>query len=80
MESADNKEVHARDIRNGIPGNDPVLRRLCRMYQELLMHDGFAEMHIDIKILKRGQKEVIIQSGKQYRYVVDVPGKLVHWE
>jgi hypothetical protein len=59
---------------------DPVVKRLCAMYHELLLHDGFGELHVDIKILKRGQKEVIISSGKQYRYVVDVPGELNKWE
>jgi hypothetical protein len=52
---------------------DPVIKRMCEIYRELLLHDGFGEMRVDMKILKRGQKEVIISSGKQYRYVVDVP-------
>jgi hypothetical protein len=52
---------------------DPVVKRICDIYRELLLHDGFGELRVDIKILKRGQKEVIICSGKQYRYVVDVP-------
>jgi hypothetical protein len=51
---------------------DPVLKRMVEIYRELLIHDGFGEMRVDVKILKRGQKEVIISSGKQYRYVVDV--------
>ncbi|MDR3198177.1 MAG: hypothetical protein LBU34_09950 [Planctomycetaceae bacterium] len=53
--------------------SDPVLKRMCGIYRELLLHDGFGDMRVDIRILKRGQKEVIISSGKQYRYVVDVP-------
>jgi hypothetical protein len=28
-------------------------------------------MRVELRILKRGQKEVIIHCGKQYRYVVD---------
>jgi hypothetical protein len=50
------------------------------MYRDLLLHDGFGELRVDIKILKRGQKEVIIKSGKEYRYVVDIPGELKKWE
>ena len=34
-------------------------------------HEGYGGMQIDFKILKKGQKEVIIHCGKQYRYVVD---------
>jgi hypothetical protein len=53
--------------------SDPVIQKLCTIYHDLLFHEGFGELRVDIKILKRGQKEVIISSGKQYRYVVDVP-------
>jgi hypothetical protein len=60
--------------------NDPVVKRLCGLYRELLLHDGFGELRVDIKLLKRGQKEVIISAGKQYRYVVDVPAELNKWE
>ncbi|MDR1484628.1 MAG: hypothetical protein LBT09_07370 [Planctomycetaceae bacterium] len=61
--------------------NDPVTRRLCRMYRELLLHDGFGEMQVFVKILKRGQKEVIVKSGKEYRYVVDVStAEINKWE
>jgi hypothetical protein len=56
-----------------VENNDPVVKRMCEIYRELLLHEGFGEMRVDIRILKRGQKEVIISSGKQYRYVVDVP-------
>jgi hypothetical protein len=59
---------------------DSVVQRLCLMYRELLLHDGFGELRVDVRILKRGQKEVIIKSGKEYRYVVDVPGELNRWE
>jgi hypothetical protein len=50
------------------------------MYRDLLLHDGFGELRVDVKILKRGQKEVIIKAGKEFRYVVDVPGELNRWE
>ena len=38
---------------------------------DLLVHDGYADLSVEIRILKRGQKEVLIRCGKQYRYVVD---------
>lgn len=41
------------------------------LYNMLAEHDGYGEMSIDFRILKRGQKEIIIHCGKQYRYVVD---------
>ncbi|MDR1925911.1 MAG: hypothetical protein LBQ66_16205 [Planctomycetaceae bacterium] len=60
--------------------HDPVLCRIRSMYRDLLLHDGFGELQVGVKILKRGQKEVIVKSGKEYRYVVDVPGELQKWE
>jgi hypothetical protein len=52
-------------------GNAPVKRRLLELLDELMAHDGFGSIKVDIRLLKRGQKEVIIDCGKQYRYVVD---------
>lgn len=52
---------------------DPVLSRVVELYRELIAHDGFGELRIDVRILKRRQKEVIVTCGKQYRYVVDMP-------
>ena len=50
---------------------DQVESKLIQLYRELLTHDGYGDMRVEIKILKRGQREVIIHCGKQYRYVVD---------
>ena len=51
--------------------SDQVVDRIRELYEMLLRHDGFGEMRVETRILKRGQKEVIIHCGKQYRYVVD---------
>lgn len=53
--------------------NHPVLEKIHELYHMLLEHDGFGELRMDVRILKRGQREVIIHCGKQYRFVVDVP-------
>ena len=50
---------------------DPALERIRDAYRELIGHEGFGELRVEVKILKRGQKEVIVHFGKQYRYVVD---------
>ncbi len=54
---------------------DQVLEKVHELYHSLLEHDGFGELRLELRILKFGQKEVIIHCGKQYRYVVDFPGK-----
>ncbi len=51
--------------------HEMVKQRISALYNMLVEHDGFGEMSIDFKILKKGQKEIIIHCGKQYRYVVD---------
>ena len=52
-------------------GNAAVLTKLNDLYNEAFAHDGFAEIRVEIRILRRGQKEVILHCGKQYRFVVD---------
>jgi len=49
----------------------PVKAKLLDLYGEALAHDGFAEIRVEIRILRKGQKEVILHCGKQYRFVVD---------
>jgi predicted Ser/Thr protein kinase len=52
-------------------GHAPVKKKLLELLEELMAHDGFGSIKVDIRLLKRGQKEVIIDCGKQYRYVID---------
>ena len=59
----------------GCVTNRTVIAQLVALYADLLTHDGFGEIRVEVRILKRRQKEVIIHCGKQYRFVVDfVPG------
>ncbi|MFN3617000.1 MAG: hypothetical protein ACK4TS_03345 [Aquabacterium sp.] len=50
-----------------------VKARLLQLLDELIRHDGYGSMRVDVRLLKRGQKEVILDCGKQHRFVVDVP-------
>lgn len=58
---------------------EPVRSKLIELLDDVLMHDGFGDIRVEVKILKRRQKEVILHCGKQYRFVVDTtpaqPGK-----
>ena len=51
--------------------NEDVMAQLAKLYEEVFSHDGYGEIRLEIRILRRGQKEVIIHCGKQYRFVVD---------
>lgn len=48
-------------------------RKLLSLLDEVLVHDGFGSIRVDVRLLKRGQKEVVLDCGKQYRFVVDMP-------
>ncbi|MEK8026752.1 hypothetical protein [Pseudaquabacterium rugosum] len=52
-------------------GNQEVLNRLVQLYEDLFSHDGYGEIRVDIRLLRKGQKEVILHCGKQHRFVVD---------
>ncbi len=51
--------------------NEDVMLKLAELYTGLFEHDGFGDIRIEMRILHRGQKEVILHCGKQYRFVVD---------
>lgn len=53
--------------------SQPVKAKLLELVDDVLAHDGFGDIRVEIKILKRRQKEVILHCGKQYRFVVDAP-------
>lgn len=48
-----------------------VKRHIEALFDELLAHDGYGTLTIEMRLLRRGQKEVILHCGKQYRYVLD---------
>lgn len=54
-----------------LPNKAPVKVCLLHLFDELLKHDGFGTLRVDMRLLRRGQKEVILDCGKQYRFVVD---------
>lgn len=55
--------------------NEAVLEKIRELYINLFRHNGFGEIRVEMRILKKGQKEIIIHCGKQYRFVVDYPGE-----
>jgi phage-related protein len=49
--------------------NEEVKVRLWELYNEVFSHDGYGEIRVELRFLKKGQKEVIIHCGKQYQAV-----------
>ncbi|MDR0841877.1 MAG: hypothetical protein LBP68_00470 [Acidobacteriota bacterium] len=55
----------------GAATNKEVLEQFSKLYSELFAHDGHGNIKVEIRFLRRGQKEVVIHCGKQYRFIVD---------
>jgi hypothetical protein len=49
---------------------DLVKAKLSLLLDELIDHHGFGEIKVDVRILKDGRKEVILDFGKHYRFVL----------
>jgi len=52
-------------------------QKVLEVFKDLLKHDGFGEFRVEVRILKRTQKEVIIYCGKQYRFILDANDNLI---
>jgi hypothetical protein len=53
--------------------HDKVLEKLFTVYRDLFAHDGYGTLSLEMRFLKKGQKEVLISCGKEYRFVLDYP-------
>lgn len=53
----------------------PIKEKLLELVDDVLAHDGYGDIRVEVRILKRRQKEVILHCGKQYRYVIDSPAE-----
>jgi hypothetical protein len=58
-------------MRESIATHSDVKKKLCELYDELAVHDGFGDLKLEIRLLRRGQKEVLLFCGKQYRFVIN---------
>ncbi|HDZ16216.1 MAG TPA: hypothetical protein ENI26_13215 [Methylophaga aminisulfidivorans] len=54
---------------------NPVKSKLLELFDDVLKHDGYGEIKVEMKILKRQQKEIILHCGKQYRFVINAPNE-----
>ncbi len=50
--------------------HEAVMARIENLYRMLFDHNGYGEMTIEIRYLRKKEKEVLIRCGKQYRFVV----------
>lgn len=50
-----------------------IQAKIMELYDGLFDHAGYGSMKIEMRFLKKGQKEIIVSCGKDFRYVVDWP-------
>ena len=48
-----------------------VEKKLYELFHELFAHKGYGQLEVFMRILKRGQKEIVLRMGKEFRFVVD---------
>jgi hypothetical protein len=55
----------------------PVWAKLQTLVTEVVDHSGYGEVHVAVRWLSKGRKEIILSSGKEYRFVIQakVEGK-----
>jgi hypothetical protein len=59
----------------GLPAeHEQVLEQFLELYRELFFHNGYGSIRVEMRFLKKGQKEIFLICGKEYRFVVDYPG------
>ena len=66
-----NKKPDKKTNQKTVHTNQEVKKKMFQLYDERFLHDGYGEMKVEMRLLHRRQKEVIIHCGKEYRYVVD---------
>ena len=66
-----NKKLEKKTNQKIVHANQEVKEKMFQLYDELFLHDGYGEMKVEMRLLRRRQKEIIIHCGKEYRYVVD---------
>ena len=53
-------------------GEEKAKEKLLNSFEYLLSHNGSGHLEVNTKILKRGQKEIVIQCSRSPRFVVDM--------
>lgn len=48
----------------------PVWAKLQHLVTEVIEHSGYGEVHVAVRWLSKGRKEIILSSGKEYRFVI----------
>jgi hypothetical protein len=51
-------------------GLDAAEAKLMELFREMVEHNGVSKLQIEVKPLKKGRKDVVLSSGKDYHFVL----------
>ncbi len=74
IETTADQRKHRDQAMTRISSSEDIKNCLDNLFDELLRHNGYGQIQIDMKLLRRGQKEVVLRCGKEYRFVVEFSG------
>ncbi len=47
-----------------------VEAKLMELFRGMVEHDGISRLQVEVKPLKKGRKNVVLSSGKDFHYVI----------
>jgi len=51
-------------------GLDAAEAKLMELFRGMVAHNGVSKLQIEVKLLKKGRKNVVLSSGKDYHFVL----------
>jgi len=55
-------------------GLDAAEAKLMELFRGMVEHNGVSKLQIEVKPLKKGRKNVVLSSGKDYHFVLKPAG------
>ena len=54
----------------GWQGLDRAEAKLMELFRGMADHNGFSELRVEVNLLKKGKKDVVLSSGKDFHFVL----------
>ncbi|MFA5793485.1 MAG: hypothetical protein WC980_00235 [Candidatus Brocadiia bacterium] len=52
----------------------PAQTKLNTLFMDMVDHHGFSKLWVEVKLLKKGRKNVVLSSGKDFHFVIKPVG------
>ncbi len=64
------KTITNEDNNGKWAGLDAAQAKLVALFRGMVDHNGHSELQVEVKPLKKGRKDVVLSSGKDYHFVL----------